>query len=87
MSEDVFIGNALFALCDLKGYDYEKVVAWLDENKDKGLNLVKNGIVIDTVEQTETTKEDGGETTITIDKVTTFKLDIKNGLKMEPGIS
>lgn len=77
--EGIMVSNALWALSDLKGYDFEKVSSWVDNEND--YTIEKDGIEYQKTKYTEQTTEDGITTTTEMDKILSFKLDIKNGLK------
>lgn len=79
-SVDTFwIGAAIEALTLMKGYDYEKVGEWLENNSN--LTLAKDGIEF--VEENLTIKGESSiaDVTLTTNGYLSFKLDLKNGLK------
>lgn len=74
--DSIWIHNCVLALSNMKGYDYKKVVEWLNERTD--FKLATDGI--------EFTLKDlnisSGDSSVTLESAfTAFKLDIKNGLK------
>lgn len=77
--DSLWVINCIYALAELKGYDIDKLSEWLDE--DREYTLAVDGIELKTEEFTTTDESEFGESTLTIDKILSFKLDIKNGLK------
>lgn len=71
--------NCLYALSNIKGYDFEKVSNWLKE--DRQFTLATDGIefeIKDVIEEINSSEAHGIGTVTTY---SSFKLDIKNGLK------
>ena len=66
-------------LAQLKGYDIQKVHDWLE--KKEAYTLETDGIELKTKEITITEEDDAGSAELTVDKILSFSLDIKNGLK------
>lgn len=77
--DGLWVANCIYALAELKGYDVDKLSEWLDE--DKAYTLAVDGIELETEEFTTTDENELGTSTLTTDKILSFKLDIKNGLK------
>lgn len=77
--DSLWVANCIYALAELKGYDVDKLSEWLDE--DKAYTLAVDGIELETEEFTTTDENEFGSFKLTTDKVLSFKLDIKNGLK------
>lgn len=76
--DSVWILNSIMALSDLKGYDIEKVLEYLENSKN--LTLEKNGV---SYSSRKITQEESNETvsvSISGEIFTSFELDIKNGL-------
>jgi hypothetical protein len=69
--DGIWISNAIATLSNIKGYDPEKVNEWIKE--DRKFTLKDDGI--------EMTTEKFKSGSISGDRCTSFKLDIKNGLK------
>lgn len=77
--DGLWVANCIYALAELKGYDVDKLSEWLDE--DKAYTLAVDGIELETEEFTTTDENELGTSPLTTDKILSFKLDIKNGLK------
>lgn len=74
--------NAIYALGDLKEYETEKLEDYINSIEDPNvLTLEDDGIEFKTEEYIEEETVDGVTSTSTIDKVTSFKLDLRNGFK------
>ena len=73
--------NALAALCELKGYDIDEVSKWLEEHEDKVLTIKNDGIEYVSKDYSYKKEDNGISTTIDATILTSFELDIENGLK------
>ncbi|MCM1370334.1 MAG: hypothetical protein NC181_00375 [Clostridium sp.] len=84
--DNMWVTNCIYAIADLKGYDIEKLITWLGENENP--NLATHGIEIKTekntihLEDVSDVNINTGSITLTTGKILSFKLDIKNGLKI-----
>lgn len=77
--DQLFVENCIVTLAQLKGYDIQKVHDWLE--KKEAYTLETDGIELKTKEITITEEDDAGSAELTVDKILSFSLDIKNGLK------
>jgi len=77
----LWVGNSLIALSDLKNYDFDKLDKWLECVNPNELKLEKDGIEVKTEKFQYTEDENGLTVNMSGDKILSFKLDIKNGLK------
>lgn len=72
--DNIWINNCVYALAQIKGYDTEKLMDWLNKQSNS-LTLNNDGIEYELKE----IKVDNTDQTGTI--ISSFKLDIKNGIK------
>lgn len=79
--DNIWILNALYALCDSNGYNFKKVAKWLDVNVDNSLTLEKDGIKFTTKEFSYEKEENGVNVSVETLFTISFELDIENGLK------
>lgn len=79
--DSVWVLNSLYALADLKGYDIDNVSQWMEKNKDKSLNIKDDGLEFDTKEYIYEDETEGASVSVSGTIFTSFKLDVKNGLK------
>lgn len=79
LDSNYWIPNTLFVLSEMKGYDIDKLIFWLDD-KDN-LTLINDGIEFNFKEIKITQNNQFVTGSITFDGVTSYKLDIKNGIK------
>lgn len=79
LDSNYWIPNTLFVLSEMKGYDIDKLIFWL-EDKDN-LTLINDGIEFNFKEIKITQNNQFVTGSITFDGVTSYKLDIKNGIK------
>ena len=80
VNDALFLEIAIETIANLNGYDITKLHSWL-EKKHNSLTLDKDGIEID-IEEYEFTIQENGVTSISkVDKITSFKLDLNNGIK------
>ena len=79
MIDSIWIGNAMSALATIKGYDQEKLSDWLESRND--FDLIKDGVEF--VEEEININESGNGVNLSMTSTvfSSFKLDIKNGLK------
>jgi len=80
-SDNIWILNTLYALCDSNGYNLKKVIKWLDNNDDKTLTIENDGIKFITKDFSYENNENGVSVSVDTSFVTFFELDIENGLK------
>lgn len=80
-SDNIWILNTLYALCDSNGYNLKKVIKWLDNNDDKTLTIENDGIKFITKDFSYENNENGVSVSVDASFVTFFELDIENGLK------
>lgn len=78
--EDFMILNAIKAISDLKGYDYELVEELILENSK--LSLLNDGIEVEYITYSGKESDKNGSTSYSWEMVKSFKLDIKNGFKL-----
>ena len=79
LDSNYWIPNTLFVLSEMKGYDIDKLIFWLDD-KDN-LTLINDGIEFNFKEIKITQNNQFVTGSVTFDGVTSYKLDIKNGIK------
>lgn len=77
--DGIWVVNCIYTLAKLKDYDIDKLDEWL--NEDKTYVLATDGIELETGELKISDKNEFGSFELTADKILSFKLDIKNGLK------
>jgi len=80
-ADNIWQINAIYALSELKGYDIKKVSKWIEENRDKVSTLENDGIAYTEKEYTYKEDKDGVSTTVNATILTSFELDLQNGLK------
>lgn len=76
--DELWILNAVYALGDLKGYDDESLDEWLGDEND--YTLEKDGIILKTDTYEESYEDESISSSISLEYVTDFRLDIVNGL-------
>lgn len=79
MVDGIWISNCLYALANIKGYELEKVSSLLKE--DKKYTLINDGIEFEVKEVNQEYNSSETNGTIFEKTYSSFKLDIKNGLK------
>ena len=77
--DQMLVANCIHTIAELKGYDVDKVTDWVEKNGP--FKLENDGLELKKEEVTITGEDDAGTTKITVDKILSFSLDIKNGLK------
>ena len=77
--DSIWILNTVYAISDVKGYDVEKVEAWLETVKNP--TIAKDGIEFTSKEFSYNEEGEGVSVSGTIEYFTSYKLDIINGLK------
>lgn len=73
--------NSIYAISDLKGYNYDEVNSWVNKEKNNGLTLNQDGIEFATREYKYEKNDETGFLSINSSIFDSYKLDIKNGLK------
>lgn len=76
--DSIWISNSIMALSNLKGYDEEKVLKYLENSKD--LTLEKNGVSYSSHKITQEESNEVVSVSVSGEIFTSFELDIKNGL-------
>lgn len=79
MMDSIWVLNTLYAISDVKGYDAEKVVEWMDTLKNP--TIEKDGVMYTFKEFSHHEESEGSSVSLTIDYFTAYELDIVNGLK------
>lgn len=77
--DSIWVGNAVSTLATIKGYDQEKLSAWLESKNN--FDLIKDGIEFIETEIETNESGSGVDFSMTSNAFSSFKLDIKNGLK------
>ena len=77
--DSIWILNTVYAISDVKGYDVEKVEAWLETVENP--TIAKDGIEFTSKEFSYNEEGEGVSVSGTIEYFTSYKLDIINGLK------
>ena len=75
--EELLSSNSISALADMKGYNSEKLNAWMESKEETDFTLEKDGIEMETIKKTFQNEH----STVTTEIIIKFELDIKNGLK------
>lgn len=79
MMDSVWILNTLYAISDVKGYDPEKVIEWMDTLENP--TIAKDGVMYKTTKYSYNEEGEGVSVSGTIEYFTDYELDIVNGLK------
>ena len=77
--DSIWVGNTMTTLAGIKGYDGEKLSAWLESKND--FDLIKDGIEFIETELEINESGSGVDFSMSSTAFSSFKLDIKNGLK------
>ena len=81
--DSFLIAHAITALAEMKGYNLDEFLSWIELQDGKDITLAKHGIEFTSEPFKYTESSNGATTTIETNKFTKFKMDIANGIKFE----